>query len=94
MAVLPGCSPARLAEAARVLDDIDAGSGPSQLKEQTPPPRREAVSYGAYGSGNGSGAFGGDLYSSTEPGLAWMVLVPGVARKGKDDPRLVAFATT
>ncbi|MDP7669702.1 MAG: hypothetical protein QF592_03965, partial [Alphaproteobacteria bacterium] len=80
VAVLPGCSPARLAEAARVLDDIDAGSGPSQLKEQTPPPRREAVSYGAYGSGNGSGAFGGDLYSSTEPGLpglAGMVLVPG-----------------
>ncbi len=97
VAVLPGCSPARLAEAARVLDDINAGSGPSQLKEQTPPPRREAVSYGAYGSGNGSGAFGGDLYSSTEPGLpglAGMVLVPGVARKGKDDPRLVAFATT
>lgn len=97
VAVLPGCSPMRLAEAARVLDDINAGSGPSQLKEQTPPPRREAVSYGAYGGSNGSGAFGGDLYSSTEaglPGLAGMVLVPGVAKKGKDDPRLVAFATT
>ena len=97
VAVLPGCSPTRLAEAARVLDDINAGSGPSQLKEQTPPPRREAVSYGAYGGSNGSRAFGGDLYFSTEPGLpglAGMVLVPGVAKKGKDDPRLVAFATT
>lgn len=96
LAALPGCSPARLAEAARVLDDIDAGTGPSQLKEQTPPPRREAVSYGAYGGaeGNGAGAFRGDLYSPGEASLAGMVLVPGVARKGKDDPRLVAFATT
>lgn len=93
---LPGCSPARMAEAARVLDDIDAGTGPSELKARTPPPRRRSVSYGAYGGaeGNGAGAFGGDLYSPGEADLAGMVLVPGVARKGKDDPRLVAFATT
>ena len=87
-AILPGCSPARLAEAARVLGDIDAGTGPSELKASTPPPRRESVSYGA---------FSGDLYFSDESGLpepAGMVLVPGVARKGKDDSRLVAFATT
>ncbi len=92
-AALPGCSPARLTEAARVLDDIDAGTGPSELKELTLPPRRETVSYG----GDSAGVFAGDLYvpgEQGEPGRAGMVLVPGVARKGKDNPRLVAFATT
>ena len=43
-AVLAGgtqaCSPTRLGEAARVLADIDAGAGPSALKEQTPAPVR------------------------------------------------------
>ena len=43
-AVLAGgtqaCSPARLGEAVRVLADIDAGAGPSALKEQTPAPVR------------------------------------------------------
>jgi hypothetical protein len=91
LAILPSCSPSRLAEAARLLDDIDAGTGPSELKALTQFPLREAVFYGGR---DGSSAFAGDLYSSAELELAGMVLVPGVARKGKDDPRLVAFATT
>ena len=90
-ATLPSCSPSRLAEAARLLDDINAGTGSSELKALTPSPLREAVFYGGR---DGSGAFAGDLYSSAESELAGMVLVPGVARKGKDDPRLVALATT
>ncbi|MEA3276934.1 MAG: alpha/beta hydrolase, partial [Pseudomonadota bacterium] len=37
---------------------------------------------------------GGDLYQPGEPPLAAIVLVPGAAADGKDDPRLVALATT
>lgn len=89
MLLTAGCSPARLAEASRVLADIDAGAGPSSLKEQTPPPVRRAVRYSVAGRERA-----GDLYIPGNGALAAMVLVPGVAREGKDDARLVAFANT
>jgi len=76
-----------------LLDDLAAGEGPSRLKETTPEPRREAVAYEVEGR-----AYRGDLY---RPGQdrgrgrgAPLVLVPGAAPEGKDDPRLVAIATT
>lgn len=59
-----------------------AAGGPSPLKERRPAPRRSA-------------AAAGDLYEPTDgPPAAGLVLVPGVARTGKDDPRLVALAET
>ena len=86
---LGACSPARLGEAARVLADIDAGDGPSALKASTPPPLRRPVAYAVDGRRRE-----GDLYLPGEPPLAAMVLVPGLSREGKDDRRLVAFAST
>lgn len=80
--LLAACSP-RANEAMRLLSDVAAGAGPSRLKETTPAPERSAVAYGARN---------GDLYRSPEGSLAALVLVPGLARAGKDDPRLVAFA--
>ena len=84
-----GCSPARLDEAAKVLADIDAGWGPSALKAETAAPNRRPVAYAIEERQRN-----GDLYTPTAPARAAMVLVPGVARQGKDDPRLVAFANT
>ncbi|MBE0532953.1 MAG: alpha/beta hydrolase [Rhodospirillales bacterium] len=89
--LVAGCSSARLGEAAKLLADIEAGSGPSALKEATPPPERRPVRFETAGH-----LYSGDLYT---PGggqavLAAMVLVPGVAPAGKDDPRLVTFAET
>jgi hypothetical protein len=83
---LGACSPPRALEAMRVLGDIAAGDQPSALKARTPEPRRwELVE---------SGRLLGDLYWPGDRAAAAIVLVPGAARQGKDDPRLVAFANT
>lgn len=91
VALTVGCSSARLGEAARLLADIEAGSGPSALKEATSPPERRPVRFETAGR-----SYSGDLYmpGGGQAALAAMVLVPGVAPTGKDDPRLVAFAAT
>ncbi len=86
---LAACSPSRVIESYRVLGDIAAGPGPSGLKERTPAPVRQAVHYQLDGR-----AYTADLYRPGEPAEAALVLVPGAAERGKDDPRLVAFATT
>ncbi len=83
------CSPPRALEAMRVLADLDAGDGPSGLKEATPAPSRAAVAYSVDGR-----ARVGDIYRPGEAARAALVLVPGAAEAGKDDARLVAFATT
>jgi fermentation-respiration switch protein FrsA (DUF1100 family) len=74
-----------------VLADIGAGHGPSRWKEVTQAPRRQSVAF----SVNGRARTTGDLYlpADAEP-AAGIVLVPGAVPQGKDDPRLVAFATT
>lgn len=82
--ILAGCSD-RSREAAALLSDIAAGEGPSELKRDTPAPERRPIAY-AGGSG--------DLYISPDGAVAALVLVPGLARSGKDDPRLVAFANS
>lgn len=87
--LLAGCSPGRLGEAARVLADLDAGPGPSALKDATPKPERRGVRYAV-----AARSYGGDLYVPGETARASMVLVPGIAPTGKDDPLLVAFAET
>ena len=83
------CSPARFLEASRVLADIDAGLGPSTLKETTPAPSRNPVAFRV-----GGRLRSGDLYLPGVPAEAGLVLVPGITREGKDDPRLIAFAST
>lgn len=87
--MLTGCASLPDDEAAWVLADLAAEIGPSRLKARTPPPARQSVSYARQGRG-----YQGDLYLPGEPPLAGILLVPGVAARGKDDPRLVAFART
>ena len=86
---ISGCVPLPDDEATWVLKDLGAGTGPSRLKEQTPVPARSPIDYQVQGRGHQ-----GDLYLPGEAPLAGIVLVPGAAVHGRDDPRLVAFATT
>ena len=86
---LSACSPGRTIESWRVLEDIAAGAGPSRLKEVTPAPSRRPIGYVV-----GERAYAADLYRPGEAAKAALVLVPGAAPKGKDDPRLIAFAET
>lgn len=72
-----------------MLSDIGAGADPSHLKRSTPEPRREPIAYSVVNCQRT-----GDLYEPGERAAASIVVVPGVTRDGKDDPRLVAFATT
>jgi hypothetical protein len=85
---LAACSPPRALEAARVLADVAAGSGPSALKANTPKPTRRSIP-----SADAEPLLG-DLYWPGEDAAAVLVLVPGAVERGKDDPRLVAFANT
>ncbi len=76
-------------EAALFLEDLAAGNEKSRLKSQTPKPIQVPIDYEIQGY-----QYQADLYISQEPPLASIVLIPGVAEQGKDDSRLVAFATT
>ncbi len=86
---LAGCAPLPDDEAAWVLEDLAAGEDESRLKKRTPAPVRRLLAYTVQGRG-----YQGDLYIPGEPPRAGIVLVPGAAERGKDDPRLVDFATT
>lgn len=83
------CSPSRVVESADVLADLGAGAGPSRLKRTTPAPHRSSVIWRV-----AERSYAGDIYRPADGGAAALVLVPGVARAGKDDKRLVAFANT
>jgi len=84
-----GCSPRRGYEAALVLTDIAAREQPSRLKQATPAPERRFVAFTFEGRPSR-----GDLYLPGEKARSALLLVPGAAEAGKDDPRLIAFATT
>jgi len=86
---LTACSPLPDDEAAWVLEDLAAEERPSRLKARTPEPARQALAYRMQGRD-----YQADLYLPGESALAGIVLVPGVAERGRDDPRLVAFAIT
>lgn len=77
------------AEALLIMQDLAAGATNSQFKAMTPAPRREAISYHVEGR-----SYWGDLYLPGVAPAAGLVVVPGAAQAGKNDPRLVAFATT
>ena len=86
-----GCSPPRSIEALLVVGDIAAGAGVSRLKTTTAPPGRKTIHYAFEGR-----TYAADIYwpGGSDTAEAVTVLVPGVVRLGKDDPRLVAFAYT
>ncbi|HEX6094036.1 MAG TPA: hypothetical protein VFZ07_11825 [Dongiaceae bacterium] len=85
--MLAGCVSPQSQEAMRVLSDIDAGSGPSDLKSMTPAPVRTTITYDIAGR-----AYVADLYHPQQPIGAGLVLVPGFTPHGKDDARLVDLA--
>lgn len=76
-------------QAALVLSDIAAGPAPSLFKSLTPAPARTAVSYAVSGRPHEA-----DFYLPGGSPEAVIVVVPGALATGKDDPRLVAFAST
>lgn len=84
---LAACVSAASWEAVRVLSDIDAGGGPSDLKAMTPAPARTTITYRVGGRHTVA-----DLYRPNQPVGARLVLVPGFTPQGKDDPRLVELA--
>lgn len=87
--LLAACSPSRLVEAVHVLEDLEAYDRPSSLKESTPDPVRETVTFG-----DGEDRQRAHLYLTQEPAGGSIVLVPGVTPHGLRDARVVAFATT
>jgi len=101
--MLAGCAPARHYEAVWVLQDFASGAADSRLKRTTQEPLRQTVAYTVAGRVHHA-----DLYlpaaldGCVTPGRvsaphcprAALVAVPGAVPQGKDDPRMVAFATT
>ena len=88
-ALLAACSPGRGLEAVLVLQDIEAGDGPSLLKETTHDPTRAAITFEIDGREREA-----DLYAPDAAARAGMVLVPGVTPRGRGDPQVIAFAET
>ena len=84
---LSGCAPLRGYEAMQLAKDIAAAGGPSGLKESRPAPLRRTVTYEV-----DQRVSAGDLYLPGDRAEAGLVLVPGAAVNGKDDPKFVAFA--
>lgn len=87
--VLAGCDPGNDYQAVLVLSDIAAGAEPTRLKAVTPAPSRSRVTIPRNGQG-----LAADLYLPGESPLAGVLLVPGAAEAGTEDPRLIAFATS
>ena len=106
LVVLAGCAPARHYEAALVLQDFAAGAAASRLKQTTPMPLRQTLVYTVAGRTHSADLYlpgplaGCAAHSPAQPKdaagcpRAALVAVPGAVPLGKDDPRLVAFATT
>ncbi|HSJ80581.1 MAG TPA: hypothetical protein VK910_05135, partial [Thiobacillus sp.] len=104
---LAGCAPVRHYEAVRVLQDLAAGTGDSRLKRTTPGPLRQPLAYTVAGRAHHADLY---LPAALDGCVAWspapseagtarcpraaLVAVPGAVPQGKDDPRMVAFATT
>jgi len=110
VALLTGCAPTRLFDAVQVLLDLAALDNPSRLKQTTETPRRLPLTYIIEGRSHsadlylpgtldtcipeeGEQAGAGSVRGQHCPRAA-IVVVPGAVPQGKDDPRLVAFATT
>lgn len=84
-----GCMSARDRQALLLLGDFAAGTEPSWLKRTTPAPTRQQVALTVAGRD-----YRGDIYRPAAAVKAGVLLIPGAAEAGRDDPRLVAFATS
>lgn len=82
--LLAGCSPQRTIEAVGVLKEVAEVPAPDPRREQ---PERRAVTFTIEDRQRE-----GDVYAVRAPPKASMILIPGVAPGGRNDPRLVAFA--
>ena len=104
---LAGCAPVRHYEAVQVLQDFAAGAADSRLKRTTPEPLRQPLAYTVAGRAHHADLYlpaaldGCAARSPAQLGAAparcpraALVAVPGAVPQGKDDPRMVAFATT
>jgi len=76
-------------EALRVLNEFSLGDAGSLAEGRAREISRQPVTYTVAGRPRQ-----GDLYRPIEDAKSGLVLVPGAARVGKDDPRLVALANT
>jgi pimeloyl-ACP methyl ester carboxylesterase len=76
-------------EALLALGDISAGSEESRLKQRTPTPTREDLTYAVNGRD-----YQADLYRPDEPRRGTLILVHGLTEAGRRDPRLMEFAMT
>ncbi|HSV29730.1 MAG TPA: alpha/beta hydrolase, partial [Candidatus Omnitrophota bacterium] len=89
LAALFGLWRSNVIESALLLSDLGAGARPTLYKKLTPAPERRQVGYAVAGRRHLA-----DLYLPAEKAGAAIVLVPGAAKEGKDDPRLVALASS
>jgi len=87
LAAAGGCLQLRLgdSEAGLVLEDLVTSD--SRLKERAPRPKRRSLRFGEQN-------LAADLYLPGDHVRAGMVLVPGLAVAGRNDPRLVGLART
>ena len=76
-------------EAGLALEDLASGLATSRLAAQTPRPVRESISFMTGGEERAA-----DLYRPPQGARAGIVLVPGVAARGRRDARVVAIAST
>jgi hypothetical protein len=88
--LLSACAPGRVSESIAILRDIQAGPGPSALKDATLTPLRQPISYSV-----ARRARQADLYTPEgQPVKAGMIFVPGLTPRGRNDDRVIAFANT
>ena len=92
---ITACSPARISESLIILEDIQAGPGPSTLKEQTLRPTREGIRFAVEGRLHEADVYEpGAVPGETPLARADMILIPGLSPQGRNDPRVIAFAQT
>lgn len=87
--LITSCTPWSNDEAIQVLEDLASPYEHTRLKANTLTPVRHQIAFTEHGRN-----YHADVYNPAEPVLAAVVLVPGVVENGKDDFRVVAFATT
>ena len=85
------CASIRLgnSESALVLEALAASGGSTRLAANTTTPQRRSVSLAVAGKN-----YQASLFTPATPRRAAIVLVPGLAPAGRNDPRLVRFADT
>jgi pimeloyl-ACP methyl ester carboxylesterase len=89
LTLLTACNASRDYDAVLLISDVAAGTAPTRLKSVTAQPVRTPVTLPAAGK-----TIRGDLYLPAQKPLAGILLLPGAAETGKDDPRLQAFANS